>query len=130
MRWKRVYCFLQEWPPSGRCPCSSLQSQEPKRGSGWGSMLAELPKTCGNKARRRLKLLRIEERNIWKQAKKRQERRYKQLLKQSKRTYCDRPRDPVRLAKNEHSSLFELRTHAGLPCLLDGPATSGDVVPM
>src|SRR4029453_8325071 len=92
MRWKRVYCFLQEWPSARRWPCSSLQSPEPKRGSGWGSMLAELPKTCGNKARRRLKLLRIEERDIWKQAKRRQERRYKQLLKQSKKAY--RPPEP------------------------------------
>ena len=57
-----------------------------RRGSGWGCMLAELPKTCGNKARKSLKLLRIEESKFSKQAKRRQERRYKQLPKQSKRT--------------------------------------------
>ena len=44
-----------------RLPPSSLQSPEPRRGSGWGSVLAELSKTYGNKARRQLELLRIEE---------------------------------------------------------------------
>src|SRR5215831_7312148 len=90
MRWKRAYCFLQAWPSARWWLCSSLQSLEPRRGSSWRSMLAELPKTCGNKARKQLKLLQIEERSISKQAKRRQERRYKQLLKQSKRTSCDR----------------------------------------
>src|SRR5215813_14236618 len=38
--------------------------------------------------------LRIEEWNIWKQAKRRQERRYKRLPNLSKRTFCGRLPDP------------------------------------
>src|SRR5215467_6812708 len=57
-------------------------------------MLVALPKTCGNKVRRQWKRLRIEEWNIWKQAKRRQERRYKRLPNLSKRTFCGRLPEP------------------------------------
>src|SRR5262245_39103912 len=95
MHWKHVYCFLQAWPSEQPWLCSSLQSPEPRRGSGWRSMLAELRRTYGNKARRQSKLLRIEVRNILKQVKRRRKRRYKQLLKRSKRTSCGKPAESV-----------------------------------
>src|SRR5262245_9509151 len=92
MHWKRAYYFLQVWLWARRWPYSSLQSPEPRLGSGSGSMLIELPKTCGSKVRRQLKLPRIEEWSISKQAKRRQERRYKQLPIQSRT--CGRLPEP------------------------------------
>src|SRR5215510_14713005 len=84
MHWKRAYYFLQVWLWARRWPYSSLQSPGPRLGSESGSMLVELPKTCGSKVRRQLKLLLIEEWSISKQAKRKQERRYKQLPIQSR----------------------------------------------